>query len=637
MSRRRKLRQRILRALGDHTDGRFETTVAPSLVEALTGEAGPGAVILDLHDPGSGQADLRTLAGATGDTPVVVVADTQGQSLEAMRLGATDHLSQTASFKVLLPRMVSHAVEQAEARRLVRASDARLAGLFSNSPLAVEEYDEEGTLVRVNEAAKATFGIVEDLPSYNLFDSPYLRQGVRRSLEAGQIYSGEIVFTPDFTAIRSSNEQPVWLSATIFPTVDSTGAHTGHFAIYEDVTARKAVERDLEDRVAHEGALSAISSLFLDLEPGDVEEATNKALELLSKFAGADYALIFQVHGGGANFSLVHGWDALDEASPRLGWRTRRTADFPWLFDLISTVGTARCDSLGSLPEGAAAERSALQAAGLRAMVVAGIRREGCLEGLICLGTSDRKRPFPESALHLAQLVGEIAAGANARARAEREAADLRRSLLHAREDERARVARAIHDELGSRLTGVRYDLGWVSRRVEQGEALQAKVDQTAAEVDDILRSVRRLASDLRPSLLDDLGLVAALEWLAETWEGSTRVHCRLDLQPRLDELGKARSLAVFRVVQEALTNIARHAGGPDLVTVSCVRKAATLTLEITDNGQGFDSELVGGGGGMGLAGMKERAVMAGGSLRVSSRPGRGTTVLLTLPDGGSG
>jgi PAS domain S-box-containing protein len=203
--------------------------------------------------------------------------------------------------------------------------------------------------------------------------------------------------------------------------------------------------------------------------------------------------------------------------------------------------------------------------------------------------------------------------------------------LEDVREQDRKVIAREIHDELGQALTALRMDLSWLIDRVPtNARALKAKARTMVGVVDQTIDAVRRLATKLRPAVLDDLGLVAAIEWQAGEVAVRTGIHCTLDLPPevRLDE---GRATAVFRIFQEALTNVARHAGASS-VRVDLRSRSDELVLEVTDDGRGITPEELFDQRSLGLLGMRERAKAAGGRLDVFAAAEQGTAVVLRIP-----
>jgi two-component system, NarL family, sensor histidine kinase UhpB len=221
-----------------------------------------------------------------------------------------------------------------------------------------------------------------------------------------------------------------------------------------------------------------------------------------------------------------------------------------------------------------------------------------------------------------------------------REVQDVRRSrralrelsarVVEAREEERRRIARELHDELGQRLTALKIDLSNLATAAKLGPE-DARVSAMSAMLDDTLASVRRIASDLRPLMLDDLGLNAAIEWLAH--EASRRmgipVHARLpSVEPLVDE---RVAIALYRMVQEALTNVARHAQAKN-VEIGLRSQAGSLLLTVSDDGIGIAESAPRRSGSVGLLGVRERAQMLGGEVTIGPRRGGGTRLGVRVP-----
>ncbi len=221
--------------------------------------------------------------------------------------------------------------------------------------------------------------------------------------------------------------------------------------------------------------------------------------------------------------------------------------------------------------------------------------------------------------------------------RSEQELRTLAERLLAVREQERLEVARTVHDELGQAATALRFDLAWLVGELRQvadetlRQRLEARTLDMLGQVDTVLQTVRRVAAEQRPAVLDDLGLAAAVEWYVAEFERRTRIRCDLSLPSEETAFGPDRSIAVFRILQEALTNVARHAGA-SRVAVALRRDDDHLVLEVTDNGRGITEEQRSGLRAFGLLGMRERAMAFGGEIQVAGSQGAGTTVTLTIP-----
>lgn len=209
---------------------------------------------------------------------------------------------------------------------------------------------------------------------------------------------------------------------------------------------------------------------------------------------------------------------------------------------------------------------------------------------------------------------------------------DLSNFLQRIREDDRARIARELHDDLGQSLTALKMDMSWLKEQIpEELPILTEKADNMLELIDSIVESVRHIASNLRPGLLDDLGLAAALEWLLD--EFSKRHGITYDVRMEEDELDlpETLSITVFRIIQEALTNVARHARA-SRVDVSLQCHSNTVHLEIKDDGRGFDPSRKPQHASYGLLGMRERVAALGGHLGINSHPGKGTALCVRLP-----
>ena len=204
--------------------------------------------------------------------------------------------------------------------------------------------------------------------------------------------------------------------------------------------------------------------------------------------------------------------------------------------------------------------------------------------------------------------------------------------LQNVREEERAYIAREIHDELGQACTAIKMDLALIGRKLTKRQTkLQARVESSMQLVDSTIVTLRKIASEMRPQTLDDLGLSAALEAQAQEFESRTGIHCSVILPPEPLMLDSDRSTAIFRIFQESLANVARHAHATR-VEARIRRENDRITLEIFDNGIGFDPEVAKARHSLGLIGMRERAHLLNGEFKAEGVPGSGTTITLTIP-----
>jgi signal transduction histidine kinase len=241
-----------------------------------------------------------------------------------------------------------------------------------------------------------------------------------------------------------------------------------------------------------------------------------------------------------------------------------------------------------------------------------------------------------ERTAELAAANASLRAEIGARGAAEASRRELLRRLATAQEDERRRIARDLHDQMGQLLTALGLGLKALEDATPDPSPARPHLARLRDLTDLIGREAHQLALELRPTALDDLGLQAALANYAEGWPARSGVE--LDFHaagPDTGRLPEAAETALFRVVQEALTNVLRHAGARR-VSLVLQRSAGQAVAVVEDDGVGFDAESetapAGGGGRLGLLGMRERVALVGGTLTVESAPGRGTTVIARVP-----
>jgi signal transduction histidine kinase len=201
--------------------------------------------------------------------------------------------------------------------------------------------------------------------------------------------------------------------------------------------------------------------------------------------------------------------------------------------------------------------------------------------------------------------------------------------LISIREEERAHIAREIHDELGQVLTGLKMEVTWLAKRLKEKPLIE-KTDSICALIDSTVQTVRKIATGLRPEMLDDMGLVAAVAWQAKEFQKRTGIRCRASLPPET-KLDMDVSTTMFRIFQEILTNVARHSRATR-VDIELEIRESQVSLEVVDNGIGIQENELNARKSLGLLGMQERALLFGGEVSISGSAGHGTRVSLTIP-----
>jgi signal transduction histidine kinase len=313
-----------------------------------------------------------------------------------------------------------------------------------------------------------------------------------------------------------------------------------------------------------------------------------------------------------------------------------------WLgVTLVTWVACALLYDLGAVPLGAPQQQASMPAWNWLSPGIAYLYAATATLILAALFLRRLQEEIRRGEETVAVLAEEVAERSRAEQSARENEAALRVSqeelrglataLDQAREQERAEVARWIHDELGQMLTAIALDASWLrdaETREEQPEERWAALE---AMIKDAHRSVGRLATELRPSILDDLGLPAAIEAHVEEFAQRTDIAVRVGALDVLDAVRGDAATAVFRIVQESLTNVSRHSEAAS-VCIGAYLEDGRIKVTVEDDGRGIREEQATLGSGLGILGMKERAAAYGGCVAVTGRPGRGTSVTLRLP-----
>lgn len=205
--------------------------------------------------------------------------------------------------------------------------------------------------------------------------------------------------------------------------------------------------------------------------------------------------------------------------------------------------------------------------------------------------------------------------------------------LQNVREEERKNISRDIHDELGQHLTVIKMDISWLNRKLkEHDDQLGDRLKKMLETTDVTIKFVRRLCSELRPVLLDDMGLIAALEWHAKRFEANTGITVALQTPSETLAISDDSQTALFRIFQETLTNVAKYAEATGIIATLSIAKEDCIEMWVTDDGIGFDPEIMKNTKSLGILGMRERCIILGGSFEIKSKPRNGTTVYASVP-----
>jgi PAS domain S-box-containing protein len=412
------------------------------------------------------------------------------------------------------------------------------------------------------------------------------------------------------------------------------------------------ISRDITERKQAEEELAKINRLY------SVRSKTNQAIvRIFDEKALFETVCRIAVQSGGLAFAWIGSFSDRDEQllsefasysmppRKRLSWLKTLEADKDPKFNKLRDKPFLRhiCNDTGNMKKSPHAMRC--QQLEFSSFAVFPIEQGKKQVGLFVLYAKE-KNFFSRDIVQLLQALSsdlsfalEFIEEAKQRERAEKELLDSRSQLRElsaylqtVREEERTRIARELHDELGQSLTAIRIGLGVIEKQSELGHDGWVKNLQSLKEIaETTVESVQRIASDLRPSLLDELGLAAAMEWLLETFSEHTGIAYELSLPSHVLDFGTEINTSLFRIVQESLTNIGKHSKAT-FVKVQLSDTAKSLILKIMDNGVGIEKPPGKTKKHLGLIGMRERALMIGGRLKIESEPGNGTRLVLQIP-----
>jgi signal transduction histidine kinase len=397
---------------------------------------------------------------------------------------------------------------------------------------------------------------------------------------------------------------------------------------------RRRVERALAERLRFERLLSDLSATFVAVPAGELAGEIGRGLARLGEELGLDRATLAELGPAGA--TMVHSWVRSGVAP--LPHAVEPPA-FPWAVARVMQGHVVRVPRVEDLPDEAAVDRASLAALGTVSLLVVPLSLDGKVVRALSLAATRARRDWPDDLVQRLRIAGEVLNNAVTR-HASDEALrtsharirDLAGQLITAQEEERRRISRELHDDLNQKIAVLALAISRL-RRSPPADAgrLQQELEQLHDRTIALADRSRRVSHELHPALLEHAGLVAALRaWCAEFRDGAA-IEVDLDLPPSLEDVPAALALGLYRVAQEALRNVERHAG--------CRRAAiavrvgdGVVELTVRDDGRGFDPAARRGGRGLGLVSMDERLRLLGGTLEIRSKPGKGTQVIARAP-----
>jgi PAS domain S-box-containing protein len=514
--------------------------------------------------------------------------------------------------------------ERQKTEKALKESERQYRDTIELSPIGIYRSKPDGKIVLANRALAHALGYRSEgaLLGRNLGRDVCFGPADRRRLL--RTYARERASSQVEVRWKKKNGAPLWIELAAHTVRDDKGRYMYFEGFASDITDRKREDGERQRRIRELSTLNHVGAAC------SVALHENALIETVTAILGRH----FQPRNFG--FLLIDRESGMLHHHPSFvvsGTRVQRR-DIPFGEGLTGRVAKTgkplRLADVSKVKSTIRPDRTVRSEICVPLLV--GTRVTGVIEA-----ESERGGAFTEADQ---RLLLTIAGQVGAVLERLRSAQDLRQSEQQmrklaarfdaVREGERMRIAREIHDDLGQSLTGLKMDMSWLVRRLTNPEKSD-KVRSMSNLIDATIKSVRRIATELRPGILDDLGLFAAIEWQGEEFAARTGIPCKVHAPPVAVELNPQATTAAFRIFQEALTNIIRHAHATK-VQVTLKKLAKSLTLEVADNGRGVLPVDLKRKQSLGILGMRERASMAGGTLSI--RPGRkkGTILTVTLP-----
>jgi len=516
-------------------------------------------------------------------------------------------------------------------RRLAEDELRDFRVIADNANYGMGVADLAGNLLYLNKSFASVHGYsVDDLLGQNLsvLHSEEQLKSVKE-VNSTLLRDGKYGPTEVWHTHRDGTSFPMLMTGITIP--DDSGAPMIMAATAIDISDRVRADKALKAREHQQAVVAALGRSALAGEELDclLKEAANAVTSTLD----IELCGIVELGSDGREFVLREGtgW-----SSDHMG-RPIVDADTEWQGGLAlresRTVAVTDWES-----ERRFSPSTLFVDHDVKSSVTIPIRGWGRPYGVLAACDKTGTRVFEQDDLNFLEGVANILAHAAERQQAEEALAASQERLrnlaarLHAvREEERRVIAREIHDQLGQALTGMKMDLSWLMRRLPDDESVRVRAESMQSLLDTTVESVRTISTQLRPPILDDLGLEAAVEWQTTEFGRQSGLNCELDLRIGDRFVQNEHATAAFRILQEALVNVARHAHAEN-VRVEISVDGDTLFLEVGDDGCGIGDATLSSARSIGLIGMRERAVALGGEVNIGRGTKGGTVVRLELP-----
>ncbi len=409
----------------------------------------------------------------------------------------------------------------------------------------------------------------------------------------------------------------------------------------QDISNRKALENALQKQIEFENVIAKLSTRLINLPENRFDKAIQSALSQLGSQSGFDRCYIYLIEPDQNTFSYHYEWVRKGIRKSHYQNKQLPLKDFEWLFKKLRKNTVLKISRVGALPKKAEKLKDYLKKQNIKSIAAIPLVYNKKFLGFVGLDAINEKKILSNDMQDLIILAVQSITNAIIRIRNEQSMRQLNtrlkglsEKLETAREEERKAIALTLHDELGQMLTAIKLDIFWYIQYFNTHKTdniLDNKMLSTLEIVNNTLQTARRISHELRPTVLDNFGLEAALEWLISNF--TKRSHIEINLDFLFDEknmIAEAR-VTIYRIVQEALTNILKHAEATK-VEVNVYSKGEYLKLEVIDNGKGIEQEKIEQSTGLGIFSIKERLTRWDGTFRITGEKRKGTKLLISIP-----
>jgi PAS domain S-box-containing protein len=547
----------------------------------------------------------------------------------------------------LIAQVFANALARKQAEQALRESEGRLsmATNAAGAGLWIMEPDTGHVWVTPKTRELFHFAPDEEMNFESFFravhpqDRDRVNQAVEQAIQFGEnLHSDHRIVLPD-GSIR-------WIVVRGQRYPQSTGEPVRMMGVSLDITERKQAEESLEERLQFEQLLSSLSAKFVNIPPDQVDSEIEDGLRKILEFFQVDRCALIRTLPGKTSYQITHVASS-DDVPPFSAWGELPRSIYPWAYEKLTekheVVSISRLDDL---PAEANTDRQTCIEWGIRSYVNIPILIGEYVDHIIHVSSVKSERVWSEELFPRLRLLGEIFVNALQRKQAEeasRESerilrqneSDLRKlagRLIYAQEEERSRLARELHDDLAQRLAVFAIDVGRLEQQLMDRPApVREELREMKNGIVRMSQDVHSLSRQLHPSILDDLGLIKAVESECTSFSRREGIEIVFNHENIPRGIPKDISLSLYRIIQEGLSNISKHACA-EHISVSLKGTNHDVLLSVQDDGIGFDSEEVKEKPGLGFSSMRERARLILGEFSIKSQPERGTVITVRAP-----